>query len=172
MFRAASFCLWRPILTIKKILFETFEQTSISCKCSSSIYGSRSTTASMLTGPVPKCISTISIYLFCWLIFIVRLLLFVMKRRREKNKKMDYIFLLRSQNICFMHRLIFAALPMGLLLVCGDRICESTQSRTAYRCPFFLSTLWQGKTFIFYGHILRLSWTSFVVCSMLARGWW
>lgn len=52
------------LLTIKNVLFETLEQTSISFKWSSSMYGSKSTTASILTGPVPKCISTISIYMY------------------------------------------------------------------------------------------------------------
>lgn len=47
-------------LTRKNTLLDTFEQISISDKCSSSMYGSKSLTF-MESKPVPKCMSTISI---------------------------------------------------------------------------------------------------------------
>lgn len=46
------------ILTRKNMLFETRAQVSISLKCSSKMYGSKSAIASALPGPVPKWIST------------------------------------------------------------------------------------------------------------------
>lgn len=49
--------IWYAVLTRKNTLFEKREQISISLRCSSKTYGSTSTNASALPGPVPKCIS-------------------------------------------------------------------------------------------------------------------
>lgn len=144
---------------MKNILLETFAQTSISFKCSSSMYGSKSNTASILTGPVPKCISTISIFSdlirfgeFCFHCNC-SMLVSVSKKRWKWNEK-DKLNIFHSytniEESTFFHASPIFGYTTGISLVCSLaclRINEIMHKIHIEICDFMINSLFCLFTF-------------------------